>query len=312
MAGGWSGKEMSNAKFAQWIEAILLESGFEAVEPFSGHSAKRTLLSWTAKYGLSMHTQAILGHHSLSKERTPLVHARDAQAAPIREMEEVVLQVRQGTFRPDLTRSGQVVSSHSKACDDAELEWYRNNDVSAPVPVHLPQGNIPQGDPEDQHDFPPEPPGLGNLRLASEPDADLEDFEYEPEPPESPSREEGSGAPEQGEDSSSSSSSSSSPEDSDAHDQELREGCSDPSTMEQAIVEGRSIFQHSRTKTLHFLPAGTSSETFICGRVKSADHKPFRTKICSEKWFCKQCLAGRPIRDRGSLLRALEIAMAKK
>ena len=135
MAGGWSGREMSNAKFAQWIGAILLESGLESVEPFSGHSAKRTLLSWTSKYGLSMHTQAILGHHSLSKERTPLVYARDAQAAPIREMGEVILQVRQGTFRPDLTRSGQVVSAGSKDCADPELEWYRNSSCPCTGPT---------------------------------------------------------------------------------------------------------------------------------------------------------------------------------
>ena len=305
---------MSNAKFAQWIGAILLEYGLELVEPFSGHSAKRTLLSWTSKYGLSMHTQAILGHHSLSKERTPLVYARDAQAAPIREMEEVILQVCQGTFRPDLTRSGQVVSAGSKDCADPELEWYRNSEPPAHAPVqHLPSDKLDDGI-ADPSGFPPEPPGLGDSRYASESDAGFGDFDAERDLPASPNVDEDLDASGQDDSSgsSSSSSSSSSSEDSDAHDQDLREGCSDPSNVEQAIIEGRSIFQHSKTKTLHFLPAGASNETFICGRAKSAEHKPFRTKICSEKWFCKQCLAGRPIRDRGSLLRALEIAMAKK
>ena len=62
------------------------------------------------------------------------------KAAPIREMEEVILQVCQGTFRPDLTRSGQVVSAGSKDCADPELEWYRNSEPPAHAPVqHLPQ-----------------------------------------------------------------------------------------------------------------------------------------------------------------------------
>ena len=271
------------------------------MENFSGHSAKRTVLSWTSKFGLSMHTQAILGHHSLGKERTPLVYARDAQAAPIREMEGVLLQVRKGSFRPDLTRSGQMSASQTQAeaGDDLEANWYRNAgaDLSDPPPaLSWEEGSK---DLEDSFSFPPEPPGLGASENETESAAAQEVCKALSEP--------GSN-----EDSSSSSSSSSSSEDSDAQDQDLREGSGDPSAFEQAIVEGRLIFQHPKTKTLHFLPAGASSEVFVCGRAKSVDHVAFRTKICSEKWFCKQCLAGRPIRDRGSLLRALEIAMAPK
>ena len=301
MAGGWSGREMSNAKFAHWVGAILSETGLQNIENFSGHSAKRTVLSWTSKFGLSMHTQAILGHHSLGKERTPLVYARDAQAAPIREMEGVLLQVRKGSFRPDLTRSGQMSASQTQAeaGDDLEANWYRNAgaDLSDPPPaLSWEEGSK---DLEDSFSFPPEPPGLGASENETESAAAQEVCKALSEP--------GSN-----EDSSSSSSSSSSSEDSDAQDQDLREGSGDPSAFEQAIVEGRLIFQHPKTKTLHFLPAGASSEVFVCGRAKSVDHVAFRTKICSEKWFCKQCLAGRPIRDRGSLLRALEIAMAPK
>ncbi|CAE7500968.1 pol [Symbiodinium sp. KB8] len=69
MAGGWSGREMSNAKFAHWVGAILSETGLQNMENFSGHSAKRT-------------------------------------AAPIREMEGVLLQAEAG--------------------DDLEANWTRS------------------------------------------------------------------------------------------------------------------------------------------------------------------------------------------
>ena len=293
LSGEWSGRAMSNDKFAQWIHAILVEAGLEEIDPFTGHSAKRTLLSWTAKFGLCMHTQAILGHHSLNKEKTPLVYARDAQAAPIREMEGVVTQVRRGSFRPDLTRSGQLANTDQPVVDP-EVEWYQNPRVSDSAP-----GPTSASDEVHSFSFPPEPPGLTDEVSDREPDAC-------PDSVEDPDEAEHSAT------SSSSSSSSSSSEGSDANDHDLREGCGEPSSLEQAIVEGRSIFQHVKTKTLHFMPAGASSEVFVCGRSKSKEHRPFSTKICSEKWFCKQCLAGRPLRDRGSLLRALEIAMAPK
>ena len=112
--------------------------------------------------------------------------------------------------------------------------------------------------------------------------------------------------------SSSSSSDSGSSESSDAGDEALLKGREQGSAIEQAIVEGRKVFQHSGTKTLHFQAPGSNSRSFICGRVMGPGHRPFLTKLCSERWVCKQCLAGRPLRDRGSLTKALDLVISRR
>ena len=81
--------------------------------PLTGHSAKRTALSWTSKFGVSSEVQALLGHHTSGVTKTPLVYARDAQAAPLRELDRVLSTIRSEAFAPDMTRSGQFASSCS-------------------------------------------------------------------------------------------------------------------------------------------------------------------------------------------------------
>ena len=63
VSGEWSGLPISNAKFAMWVGAIL-ESCCEVPVPrFAGHSAKATVLSWLAKYGVDEDSRTVLGHH---------------------------------------------------------------------------------------------------------------------------------------------------------------------------------------------------------------------------------------------------------
>ena len=120
--GGWSPRSLSNDKFSRWIREILIDTGCSP-EPFTGHSAKRTALSWTSKFGVSNEVQALLGHHTSGVTKTPLVYARDAQAAPLRELDRVLSTIRSEAFAPDMTRSGQF-ASRKDVLQHHEHEWY--------------------------------------------------------------------------------------------------------------------------------------------------------------------------------------------
>ena len=70
------------------------------------HSAKKALLSWAAKFGLSKPVRKDLGYHSRGKDRSVSAYSRDVQAAPLRKLRRVEKAVEAGLFHPDKTRSG--------------------------------------------------------------------------------------------------------------------------------------------------------------------------------------------------------------
>ena len=87
----------------------LLKAGGAVSEDIMGygtHSCKAALLSWAAKYGLDAGTRARLGYHSRGAGGTELIYARESMSQPLREMNQVLDEVRSGTFNPDSTRSG--------------------------------------------------------------------------------------------------------------------------------------------------------------------------------------------------------------
>jgi hypothetical protein len=70
------------------------------------HSLKATTLSWCAKRGVSPSHRKILGYHLDKEEVSMATYSRDVVAAPLRELERVLGQVRRGSFMPDSSRSG--------------------------------------------------------------------------------------------------------------------------------------------------------------------------------------------------------------
>ena len=75
-------------------------------------------------------------------------------------------------------------------------------------------------------------------------------------------------------------------------------------TAQDAIPEANmgpdlDVFQNPKTKSLHARAKGSTGK-LICGR--SLDNmKTFEGKVFSHRWMCKQCIAGRPVRDIGAL-----------
>ena len=106
--GGWQTSPLNVDSAAKWLRYLLIRAGCDrsSVEALGTHSLKATTLSWCAKFGLDRATRAALGYHSKGRDGTELIYGRDNMAKPVRDMQEVLLQVALGQFDPDATRSG--------------------------------------------------------------------------------------------------------------------------------------------------------------------------------------------------------------
>lgn len=105
---GWLRTPLRAAAAADWVKEILGRLGFtpQEVGAIGTHSAKATCLSWCAKRNISLESRRLLGYHSRADERVPLVYSRDSVAGPVRDLEGVIKEIFDGSFRPDSTRSG--------------------------------------------------------------------------------------------------------------------------------------------------------------------------------------------------------------
>ena len=106
----WGSRGVTSSELGEWMCSILASP--DALKPTS-HSLKATMLSILVKWGCNPDTVLILGHHAPRQRGLSMVHTygRDVQAAPIRELERCLSDVRTGRFRPDCSRSGMVTDS---------------------------------------------------------------------------------------------------------------------------------------------------------------------------------------------------------
>ena len=101
-------RRLRSHEYVRWLKGFLSKSRMwsPGAQDLGSHSAKATLLSWSAKYGLDFGTRRALGYHVPLKNRMVQVYSRDYQAAPMRKLELVESAVSDGEFRPDMPRSG--------------------------------------------------------------------------------------------------------------------------------------------------------------------------------------------------------------
>ena len=102
----WSDRPLSSEEGAEFIRRIL-----EAPKTTcTSLSCKSTLISWTAKYGLSDNTRAVLARHMSCASATAAVY-RDLLSPVLRELETMLLAIRCSMFHADKSRSGMVTPS---------------------------------------------------------------------------------------------------------------------------------------------------------------------------------------------------------
>ena len=316
VSGEWSGLPISNAKFAMWVAAIL-ESCCEVPVPrFTGHSAKATVLSWLAKYGVDEDSRTVLGHH-VGKNKMVATYSRDLQAGPLRKMMEVIAQIRDGRFQPDLRRACLVmgeaappVSPEGGVSSVAGSQPGSPHSVAHLLPseadderAYYDEANVLS----DPPDFEPPPAPASEAEVN-----DYLDNAFASLADDRESAGEGPGAEGEVTDSGSSSSSSGTSSSSDDQDEALVKSSVRFASLRPAILNGAELFQHVRTKTIHWRAEGSTSDRFVCGRVCTKDHRRIRTPVSIASWKCKQCEAGKPLNDLGSLNTALEKALKRR
>ena len=110
-----------------WLRLLLQMNPVAAQNEIriTSHSCKCTILSFAAKRGLPHEERLVLGHHA-HQGRMADVYARDAEARPMRMMEELLMEIRCKRFFPDESRAGRLVNADS--VDLAE--------TSCPVSLH--------------------------------------------------------------------------------------------------------------------------------------------------------------------------------
>ena len=79
------------------------------------------------KYGIYGETQTLLSHHSTGALST-LAYSRDALSGPLRQLEQLLKQIRLGAFSPDSTRSGYWTGGKSQGPESTTGSW---EDVTA-------------------------------------------------------------------------------------------------------------------------------------------------------------------------------------
>lgn len=307
----WTNSAVSASETTSWLNRIieaLVPGG--CAEGLTSHGMKATTLSWLAKGGWSEPTRLILGHHSLGSRRTLESYSRDVQAQPLRELEDCLRMIKAGSFLPDATRSGMMLTNnkatfppepptleearpffscqassenpggHQDFNDESGADWGRDHEEAEFSEVAVDSGFAS---------------GLGSW---SECDPPLNEEGFRPES--SAAQGQQSAALDDPEDSSESDSSGEDTAEDEDRKYEVLSSAPEIEKLAPQVEFGvdLDVYQNPRTLSLHGRAKG-STGPLICGRSVSG-MKLFVGRVHSKTWRCKQCMAGRPIRDAGA------------
>ena len=104
-------RPLDSQEAAAWLRMILFgSSDVLSNRKVASHSLKATILSYAAKRGLDIPLRLQLGYHT-QPFRMGLTYSRDGAAASILALEQLLSEIRCGTFLPDETRSGRILKS---------------------------------------------------------------------------------------------------------------------------------------------------------------------------------------------------------
>ncbi|CAE7703781.1 unnamed protein product [Symbiodinium microadriaticum] len=232
------------------------------------------------------------------------------KAQPLREFEDCLQMIKAGSFLPDATRSGMMLTNvkatfppepptleearpftsfqassddpggHRRSNDDVGADWGRDQEEAEFSEVAADSGFAS---------------GLGSW---SECDQPLSEEGFRAELSAAPGQP--SAALNDPEDSSESDSSGEDTADDEDRKYEVLSSAPEIEKLAPQVEFGvdLDVYQNPRTLSLHGRAKG-SSGPLICGRSVSG-MKLFVGRVHSKTWRCKQCMAGRPIRDSGA------------
>ena len=101
-------RALDSQEAGKWLGALLeLPPDVIGSRKVSSHSMKCTMLSYLAKRGVEMSDRLLLGYHT-SPFTMGLTYSRNGMARPLQILNDMLAEIRNGTFRPDCTRSGRL------------------------------------------------------------------------------------------------------------------------------------------------------------------------------------------------------------
>ena len=258
---------MSTVEISAWLRLVLPRED----NPLSAHSLKRTLLSYANKRGLGNTDKLILGHHCHQGKMAD-VYGDDYAARPLRLLEALLSDIRDGSFDPDASRAGRFTG-----LAEVELESSPKADTSADIRDNGAGVGSVDGEESAMCSF---------ERVSDQPDMDdapLDRLLLERPDAEEPCNPEGSA---DGESSSSSDSDSTSSTESDV--------LTDTDHQEASRVigiptpaAGTRFLVHGNTKMLHMIADG-NSRVMLCGRTVQEVHQA-ATEVRFDSSVCSMC-----------------------
>ena len=120
-------RPLTTSEASKWLKLILdshcTDSDIPAPLPYTSHSFKASCLSYLAKMGCGFSDRLALGYH-VDQISMALRYSRDGASRPLRVREGCLQQLRDGTFKPDETRSGRFIDATqtSEAQPSVKLE----------------------------------------------------------------------------------------------------------------------------------------------------------------------------------------------
>ena len=158
-------RRLETSECTIWLREILIRiSGLtsERAGGVGSHSLKATLLSWSAKFGLSAATRRRLGGHVKPKDRSLKEYSRDELAGPMLELDRVLRSVALGVFDPDSSRSGR---------------WKRDEDAEAKLSELFPAAVTPVLPDSGSSAVTPVDPDSGSSDESSSSPSEIQDTE---------------------------------------------------------------------------------------------------------------------------------------
>ena len=161
-------RALSATEAGDWLRKLLTGSKEHADgRRITAHSMKATCLSFCAKFGLTAEVRLQLGYH-VAGFKMLHTYSRDAAAQPLMELARVLRAIREGTFLPDVTRSGRFLEPPSSertgnvvetAVIDLEMKEESVDLTSEVIPTSSSESSAEEFQTENRGVFlPPVPP----------------------------------------------------------------------------------------------------------------------------------------------------------
>ena len=132
-------RALSTQEMKAWVVALLENNGHDLESRrITSHSCKTTMLSWLSKMGVSFEDRLILGGH-VGHVRSAVVYSRDVLGRPLRILETMLEQVRQGLFVPDANRSGRFLAPRMSEELPESRAFEFHTDILADITDHVPE-----------------------------------------------------------------------------------------------------------------------------------------------------------------------------